>query len=528
MRGFVHSFFVVKMSAHRARLDSSNPHSQFFSASQSLRRTKHPHDSDSFSPSEGLESFDSTPSDERNIFNAIRVVTPNETSTRFYASLNESPAYEQGLAVNMARFVPTGSQVSSVTEPPTEIHTLAGKRSDHRQMLSDQDWRSMPRRKPCPKTANPDSPRCLHRKAVSLGATDSSHGPRWPVNTAPAVVLVHPRYPPPERSPTPPGLPSFGSPEAMRYSARFLMRDNGAHVRPSARGPVEPQSSSSYGEAIRRFFGLSPTAPRIDARSVTGIGRAEDGTIVQGRFPYRQSGHGANVAQTLHDHPFHHLSFVPHEVAEADDSRNEPSHTKGLGTGLRSRHSQSSRPVSRRRSLSPGGGFAFPSSPTSAVVAGPRRPRPVALLELPRDLSGPNVLATAAHVDPVEASSPGSRDTAGHLPSSSSRLHAIFSAVCQSDGNHDPREATSFYTSFVSWVKAQPYTCCCLNVHEEPSDSIAVTSSRDTYTTARSEVSPMVSQNEGAEGNPQASRRQTWISSVCSVMFSPRLTPVML
>lgn len=518
------------MSTHRVRLDSSNPHSQYFSASQSLQRAKYLHDSDSFSPSEGLESFDSTPSDDRHIFNAIRVVTPNETSTRFYASLNESPAYEQGLAVNMARFVPTGSQDSSgVTEMPTETHTLAGNRGDHRQMLSDQNWRAVPHRKPCLKTANPDSPRCLHRKAVSLGATDSSHGPKWPVNTAPAVVLVHPPYPPPERSPTPPGLPSFGSPEAMRYSARFLMRDNGAHVRASAHGPVETQSSSSYGQAIRRFLGLSPTAPRIDARSVTGIGRAEDGTIVQGRFPYRQSGHGANVAQRLHDHPFHHLPTVPHEVAEADDPFNEPSHTKGLGTGSRSRHSQSSRPVSRRRSLSPGGGFSFPSSPTSAVVASPRRPRPVALLELPRDLSGPNVLATAAHVDPVEASPSGSRDTAGHLPSSSSRLHAIFSAVCQGDGNHDPSEATSFYTSVVSWAKSHPYACCCLNVHEEPSDSIAATSSRDTYITARSEVSPMVSQNEGAEGNPpQAPRLQTWISSVCSVVFSPRLTPVIL
>ena len=524
--------FTFKMNAHRARLDSSNHHSQFFSASQSLRRANH-HDSDSLSPYGNPESLESTQSDERSIFNAIRVVTPDEPSTRFYASLSqEIPLHEQGLALNMARFVPTDSQDSSlIHQIPRKEQKTAGKLGDRTKMLSDQCWLITPRSKPCNKTTRPDSDRCLHRKAVSVGTNDSSRGPRWPGTMHPAVTPAQPRYPPPERSPTPPGLPSFGSPEAMRYSARFLMRDNGVFAPTNTQGPGDGQPTRSYGEALRRFFGLSTSTPRIDARSVTGIGRAEDGTIVQGRFPYRQSGHGTNVVGQLHDHPFHHrLPVARHEsVDTGHDPCIEAAHAKSAGVGLRPRRSQSSNPPPRRRPLSPGGGFSFPSNPTSAVVARPRRPRAIALLGLPRNLSASEGLSRTMGPDPVESSPEGSRHTPDHLPSTSSRLHSVLSAVRGSDANGgDPNQVphihTTVHSKFVSWIKAQPCPCCCLGGHEEPDESFGLTSSRDTYTTARSQALPTASQNDSGEG-PQFQGLQAWISSMYSVMFPTFVNP---
>lgn len=494
--------FVFKMNARRARLDCSNPHSQFFSASQSLRRAKH-HDSTSSSPYDNPESFESTQSDDRSIFNAIRVVTPDGPSTRFYGSLSqENPVHEQGLAVNMARFVPTDSP-----EPPTvqkilrKRQTAAEKRGDRTKMLSDQYSHTTHRPKPCNKPIEPHFAQCLHRKAVSLGATDSSRGPTWSGSMHPAITPVQPRYPPPERSTTPPGLPSFGSPEAMRYSARFLMRDNGTCAHANTHGPSNTHCSSSYGEALRRFFGLPASTPRIDVRSVTGIGRAEDGTMVQGRFPYRQSGHGTNVVRQLHDHPFHHrIPVARHEAVDTDrDPYIEAAHAKHAGIGLCPRRPQSFNTQPRRRSLTPGGGFSFPSSPTSAVVARSRPPRAVALLGLPRNLSAPEGLSRTAGTRPVESPAQEPRDAADHFPSTSSRLRAVLSAARVSglNGDHSdqvPHTRKPILSSLVSSIKAQPCSYCCLGWHQEPDDSLGVTSSRDTYTTARSQVSPIACQ----------------------------------
>ncbi|CAG7995439.1 unnamed protein product [Penicillium salamii] len=501
--------------------DSSNPHSQFHSASQSLRR-KRPVASGSTSPFDH-DSFESAQSDEKSIFNAIRVATPDKPNGRFYASLNkESPVHEQGLAVNMARFVFSDSQASaSPTDLPRQRQKPVRKPGDHRKIFSDQNWHALAPRRPDSKPVNPNSPG-YHRKTVSLGTTDNPRGPRWPGTTQPAVVLVQPRYPAPERSPTPPGLPSFGSPEAMRYSARFLMRDNAAHTR--ANGDSDAQSSGSYGGTIRRFFGFSTPTPRIDVRSVTGIGRAEDGTMVRGRFPYRQSGHGTNVARPLHDHLFHH------RLPTARFESGEISQTYAETANKRSPRDQRSRPyepshLSRRRSLSPGGGFSFPSRPTSAVVAGARPPRPVALLGLPRDLSAPTRLSSTT-ANPGEPS-PGASGNTNHPSSVSSRIHSFFSAVC-GDGTSDAHEDTSIFPTLTSLINFQSCSSC-LSEHEEPNDSLAPTTSRDTYSTARSQVSPAGSQTGSfEESRPQVRSLQAWVSSMYSVMFPTLVNPATL
>ncbi|CAG7920994.1 unnamed protein product [Penicillium olsonii] len=494
---------------------SSNTHSQFFSASQSLRR-KRPVASDSTSPY--LDSLGSAQSDEASIFDAIRVVTPtpDKQSLRFYASLNQaSHVHERGLAVNLARFVPTDPQASFVvSDLPTQRQISGSNQGDHRKILSDQNWHAPRPRKPGPGPASLRAPRYLHRKAVSLGGTDNPRGPRWPGPAQPAIVLVQPRYPPPERSPTPPGLPSFGSPEAMRYSARFLMRDTGAR----ARGNVGPDPQrSSYSEAIRRFFGLSTPTPRVDMRSVTGIGRAEDGTMVQGRFPVRQSGHGTNVVRSLHDHPFHHrfphsryeYTNAPRAFVETVRKRNPDRRPRSLEPHL-----------SRRSSRTSGCSFSFPSNPTSAVVAGPRPPRPVAIHGLPRDLSAPVGLPRPS-VYP-EHSTPASQNAA--RSSVSSRMQSVFSAVSE-DGVSDSHEDTSVYSTLVSWTKMQPCHCC-LGEIEEPDDSLAIVASQDTYMTARSQVSPAGSQNGSVEeSHTQTRGLQTWVRSVYSVMFPTLVNP---
>ncbi|KAJ5823257.1 hypothetical protein N7447_005597 [Penicillium robsamsonii] len=509
----------------RGRIDqSSNPHSQGVSASQSLRRGKHL-DSDSISPYNNPESSESILSDERSIFNAIRVTTPNDSSPRFYASFShDNPVHEQGLAVNLARFVSADSQDDHT---PTNVparqgrrQRMAGKLGNHTKSLSDQYWQVTHRLgSPLGKTALiPDSHRPFHRKAVSLGANDSSISrPRWPRSSGPAITTIQPRYPPPERTPTPPGLPSFGTPEAMSYSARFMLPDNGARSSATMQcgGPTGGQSSSSYGDTLRRFFGWSSSASHAGGISVNCIGRADDGTLVQGRFPRRQSGHGMNIGRQLHEHPFHQrLPIAHYETTDTShDSYVEATHTKG-GLGLRpSGRVQPLDTPSRRH-------FPFPSNPVPAVVDRAVRPRATAILSLSCNLAGSD-----RPVDPVESSAQGTRATGDHLPSNPSRLHSVFTMAVRGGADEGPHASTPVCPDILSWVKSQTCLCCCSDSQEEPDDSLGATSSRETYVTAQSQVSPAGSQSENREGNTHLHDLQAWISSLYGIMFPTLVNP---
>ncbi|KAJ5202635.1 hypothetical protein N7449_004714 [Penicillium cf. viridicatum] len=513
----------------RGRIDqSSNPHSQFFSASRSLRGGKHPRDSDSVSPYDNPDSSESILSDERSIYNAVRVTTPNDSSPRFYASLlHDNPVHEQGLAVNMARFVPTDSRDDHT---PTTVSTrrgrrqrMVGKLGNHTKLLSDQCWQATHwSRPPVSKTTSVLDPRrSLHRKAVSLDANERSiRRPRWPGNLEPAVKTVQPPYPPLERTPTPPGLPSFGTSEAMSVSARFMIPDNIARspANLQGNGPAGGQRTSSYGDTLRRLFGLPPSASHAGL-SVNGIGRAEDGTLVQGRFPHRQSGHGMNIGRPLHDHPFHqrNLPIARHEVTNTSyNPYLEAAQTKG-GLGQNpNRHVQPLARPPRRR-------FPFPSNPAPAVVNRLPRPRATALLSLPRNLTGSD-----GPVDPAGSSAQGTRASGDHIPPSPSRLHSVLTmAGCGGGADEDPHTSTPVCPDVLAWVKTQRYLfcCCCSGSHEEPDDSLGATSSRDTYVTAQSQVSPVGSQNENSEGNTRLHGFQAWISSLYGVMFPTLVNP---
>ncbi|CAG8904901.1 unnamed protein product [Penicillium egyptiacum] len=504
------------------RIDqSSNAHSQSFSASQNLRRGKR-HDSDSISAYDNPDSSESVLSDERSIYNAIRVTTPSESSPRFYASFaHENPVHEQGLAVNLARFVSTDSQ-----DDQTPIHVparrgkrqrIVGKLGDHTKLLSDQCWQATHRsRRALSRTTSvPEPHRSSHRKAVSLGE-GSIRRPRWPGGLGPAVATVQPRYPPPQRTPTPPGLPSFGTSEAMTISQRFMIPDNGARSRANLQGggPASGQPSS-YGDTLRRLFGLPSSASQANGISVNGIGRAEDGTLVQGRFPHRQSGHGMHVGRPLQDHPFHqrNLPIAHHEAAgTSHDPYIEAAHTKGGLGGSPSRRVQ---PVTRSSSR------PFPSNPAPAVVNRPPRPRATALLSLSHNLAasdGPTVSA--------ESSAQGTRATGDHLPPNPSRLHSAFTmAVCGGGADEGSHASTPVCPDILSWVKFHTCLCCCSGSHEESDDSLGVTSSRDTYVTAQSQVSPTASQNENSEENTRLHSFQEWISSLYGVMFPTLVSP---
>jgi hypothetical protein len=523
---------------------SSGRNSQFYSASQSLRQGYRHRNSDSLAPSyDVLDSSGSLQSDDRSIYNAIRVNTPSESHSRFYASqTHENPVHEQGLAVNMAMFVPTGSQDDhspsrdpSKRESPARIAKRLGHRS---KMFSEQHAQASRRFNPSMNrstTTKPTSSYWSHRKAVSLGANDNngSHRPRWPANMGAAVTPVQPRYPPPERSPTPPGLPSFGTPEAMCYSAQFTAQGNNPRLgRYTAYGD---ERTSWYSDSLRRFFGFSPSTPRTSALSVVGIGRAEDGTLVQGRFPYRQSGHGMNVARPLNGHPFHER-FLPvagdaaiYPGCEADS---ETAFVKDPPRGP-SRLVQPLVSSSRRQRLSAGG--ALPSNPPPVTIRRPGQPRPSALLNLPHslyDLDGSPRRATSSV--PIESSALGTRAIENHQPSSPSHLQSVLTMAVRGGRDDESNTCISVCSNALSWVKTQTCLSCCLggSNNEQPDEPLDVVSSRDTYATARSEVSPLTSQSgsEPPEGDKRSGfqRLQSWVSSLYSVMFPNLVNPAVV
>ncbi|ERF76792.1 hypothetical protein EPUS_08977 [Endocarpon pusillum Z07020] len=137
-----------------------------------------------------------------------------------------------------------------------------------------------------------------------------------------------PSYPGPERTPTPPGVPSFGSPDAVNFfnqpPARFSswwrigrptqpvpsFPDTSVAAAALAGNLSSPSSQAARPSGLlHRFilfnidFSSSPwtTQPRR-ASLPAGVLRADDGTFVRGRFGGRVSGHGIS-SRGLDSHP---------------------------------------------------------------------------------------------------------------------------------------------------------------------------------------------------------------------------------
>lgn len=237
-------------------------------------------------------------------------------------------------------------------------------------------------------------------RVVSLSEADSSNAeePRWALNLKSPVKPFRPKYPPPHRSPTPPGIPSFGTPEAIDYTSQFDVCSS----LPNGQIPYHDQSSAgresgrcateSYPQMLRRLFGISssssavPTTTQADRRHGCIVARAEDGTAVQGRFPYRASGHGTNLTRHLQSHSFHHETSVTPSIDDRPCS----------GSGrLRSVDQQQTEPNEhpRRRARNPfPHANRFSRSQFSSVL--PSVPEPLASTFSPRPLSASPMLAS--------------------------------------------------------------------------------------------------------------------------------------
>ncbi|KAI1919474.1 hypothetical protein LOZ65_004386 [Ophidiomyces ophidiicola] len=160
-----------------------------------------------------------------------------------------------------------------------------------------------------PKFSFASLPTDLRRSARLSSSAGSIRDDMWYDERYSPVEPTEPIYPPPIRCPTPPGIPSFGSPEAIRFQIS---------TRPS-------QSSESAGNnrsaedclccffGFRRLFSSSSAAQAPAPPLPTGVvSRADDGTFVRGRFGTRNSGHGVGAglgAAGLENHPFHHESL---------------------------------------------------------------------------------------------------------------------------------------------------------------------------------------------------------------------------
>lgn len=195
-----------------------------------------------------------------------------------------------------------------------------------------------------------------HSSSTSGGTIDYPELPQYP---------LQPNHTPPDRVPTPPGLPSFGSPEAQTFRLtrtqprsfwsriwRQSTEVNDDQTRattslasppvssPSLSPQIAPTTPSS--ELFRRtlamigmsrvvsFPSAASTAPRVSlppgihvSTTPGALTQAEDGTFMRGRFYSRASGHGIGN-RTLETHPLarrtqsDRLSVIEEQVRAID------------------------------------------------------------------------------------------------------------------------------------------------------------------------------------------------------------------
>lgn len=275
-------------------------------------------------------SSESAQSEYGSIYNALKASSSGtEDNGRQYASSQHHyPFQSSDLGGNIAMFLSTSPKPTVVEHPTEPRRTRSRWRRSH--TLPDNWYPTKTKTidpiaelfKDAKAKAN-NLRRLGHRRAASLSDADNrSRTPRWAANLFSPVRPFLPRYPPPDRSPTPPGIPSFGSPEAINYSRQFSVRSY-APSPPPERTPS--RRATEYAHTLRRLFGIaSPVDPQPSRRQTYTFARAEDGTAVQGRFPYRASGHGVNLHRQLDDHPFHRAVYPVPElgVPNLDDRFN--------------------------------------------------------------------------------------------------------------------------------------------------------------------------------------------------------------
>lgn len=459
------------------------PHAQprYYSKQRNIQRRDSVRKSLHSAPShENHDSLGTVYSDERSITNAIRVATSNEGRSSVEASFRMGPNLEDSQAANMAMFLPSGS---SHDGPLSSQHrSMQRPRAGgiwHDHVLSDQGPlpHAIDESSPTPENKQlptPDTGHPPRRKATSLGAYGiQDTRPHWPRDAVPVAISPNqPRFPPLERSPTPPGLPSFNTQEAVDFATRLNTSNNAsnpASAIPQSDGLNGGYGLGSYGEAIWRFLSRSSSTNAVQGSQPSnrsGIGRAPDGTIVQGRFPIRHSGHGTNHIRQIQDHQFHNPDLPAAQVSTERAERNpdQESIMKAPSTPKKSRN--------------------------HVLLTQRAMPR----LWTSRDA---RMAANAGNVH----SGPSHAVPSPRIPSYRPRPEEVLI------DRPDSKSANTF--DKICWLPVQLYRNCCLGdqtEHETTEQPLHPVTSHDTYHTARSHASSRRNSNipmtRNIESNP--------------------------
>ncbi|PWY87594.1 hypothetical protein BO70DRAFT_427515 [Aspergillus heteromorphus CBS 117.55] len=476
-------------------------------------------------------------SEESSIFNAPRTNSGAEdTGQKFGPDTGAHGSLDSRIVANMAMFIPLAPEAPDPSQRPNrEPKYLTEQKTQssgwHPQLAPDSRVLSTDEGKAIVLSSPPDESlkRSLFdalrlQKAASLNdADDTGRIFKWPGSLDSPVSPVLPTYPPPVRAPTPPGLPSFGTREAIYYSAQYPVHSataSGHTQQPdSSRSPgrrgIHGTRTGSYGEALRRLLSFPSSPPTQPRRQTYAVARAADGTAVQGRFPYRQSGHGMNLARRLEDHPFHRSEVL---AARGDNVNVE---------GFVTQHAQVNREDCDLKHAQP----VAPSSP--GVDSTPRgRPRFAlnSLLPAPRPVmadtaqrpasanaSLPTYRVDSFHTCFSLSQSPGAPtpDTQGAERVSESP--ACFLAPTQSAPISAALEACGRVSEPSPWRQPRrimrTWFCCCPGERNEQDAAVySNTSSNETYTTARTHPGGNAADNPrtGAPEDP-AQRPMSWL-----------------
>ena len=214
-----------------------------------------------------------------------------------------------------------------------------------RRSFSENDVACMP----LPPLQNRDQ-KDVHSQ-YSSNSSSSSEEIRRRLSQCP-IFPHRPHRPPPDRVPTPPGIPSFGTREAVAlltpqpqrprefayHSLRTWQQNTSTLARqmgtPEGQSPeIGPSDSNvTFRRSIWNWLrlGSPPSNERTTVSELRNAGlpadfvpRAEDGTLVRGMFGGRGSGHGVGSrpqgVRGIESHPFHsRMSNIAEIIQEID------------------------------------------------------------------------------------------------------------------------------------------------------------------------------------------------------------------
>ncbi|PYH45305.1 uncharacterized protein BP01DRAFT_382747 [Aspergillus saccharolyticus JOP 1030-1] len=503
-----------------------------------------------------LEFADSIPSEESYIFDAIRAYSTSEecshrpgSAKKIHRDLDSRLAAQPVQSTGIPP--PPCRNPRSLTEKNTSSPGWHPHPAGHSRILSVDEGKAV--------VASPQDGSLkrnlfdvLHLpKSASLNDTDdASKSSQW-LEYEWSANPVYPSYPPPVRSPTPPGLPTFGTPEAVNYSSRFHVQSatisngqNQQHTAASSSrsyhsgggGASERTRTASYGDKIRKIFRFSSTPPQPQ-RLVPAVARAEDGTAVQGRFPYRQSGHGVGVVRRMEDHPFHQRALSPPREESTSN------HSNLVQQDRKPKREYSSTNVARNAPWRPTPARIGPGARASHHSAYGHFSS-VSRLQTPDSHSphrpcSANTAYTTSRIDSFHTcvsqlfSNPTNpqQHRMSTVDDQESEITQQESAACSLIPTESPAAsaeadhcALAYNTPPDSWLQCPPLvsSClsCCWGVRHDPDSGVhSNTSSHETYETARSHTSNDASaapirgdQEAEAEAAQSAQHPMQWLS----------------